>query len=78
MVDNGGSMEFPFEENIKNGIYERTFSQDVDNEELVYGENFFEQRGVIIASKNKIEHEKICLQLKEIIKENEIFSLNFS
>ena len=36
MVDNGGSMEFPFEENIKNGIYERTFSQDVDNEELVW------------------------------------------
>jgi len=36
VVDNGGNMEFPFEENIKNGIYERTFSQDVDNEELVW------------------------------------------
>ena len=51
---------------------------NLDNKELVYGENSFEQRGVIIASKNKIEHEKICLQLKEIITNNEIFSLNFS
>ena len=36
MGDNGGNMEFPFEENIKNGIYERTFYQDVDNDELVW------------------------------------------
>ena len=36
MVDNGGNMEFPFKENIKQGIFERTFSQDVDNDELVW------------------------------------------
>ena len=35
-VDNGGNMEFPFKENIKQGIFERTFSQDVDNDELVW------------------------------------------
>ena len=29
-------MEFPFKENIKQGIFERTFSQDVDNDELVW------------------------------------------
>ena len=33
VVDNGGNMEFPFKENIKEGIFERTFSQDVDNDE---------------------------------------------
>ena len=36
VVDNGGNMEFPFKENIKQGIFERTFSQDVDNDELVW------------------------------------------
>lgn len=36
VVDNGGNMEFPFKENIKEGIFERTFSQDVDNDELVW------------------------------------------
>ena len=36
VVDNGGNMEFPFKENIKQGIFERTFSQDVDKDELVW------------------------------------------
>ena len=35
-MDNGGNMEFPFKEKINNGVYERTFSQDVDNDELVW------------------------------------------
>jgi 3'(2'), 5'-bisphosphate nucleotidase len=51
---------------------------NLDNEELIYCQTSFEQRGVIIASNNRNEHKRICFQLKEIIKNNEIFNLDFS
>ena len=49
---------------------------NLDNQELIYSKNSFEQRGIIVASNNKNEHEKICLQLKEIIRNNKILPLN--
>ena len=51
---------------------------NLDNKELIYNKASFEQRGIIIASNKKNEHGKICLQLKEIIKNTEIFPLDFS
>ena len=48
---------------------------NIDNQELSYGKNNFEQGGIIIASSNKLIHERICLEIKEIIKENNIYPL---
>ena len=49
---------------------------NLDNEELAYGKFNFEQRGLIIASSNKQNHEKLCLQIKEIIKNDKLYPLN--
>ena len=48
---------------------------NLENEELIYSKNSFEQSGVIIASNNKKNHKKICLQVKEIIKKYNIIPL---
>ncbi len=49
----------------------------IDNESLIYGQTGFEQGGLIIASKNHKRHKEICLQIKEIIKKENYFSINF-
>ena len=41
---------------------------NLDNENLSYNQPGYEQNGIIIASKNKQNHEGICLKLREIIK----------
>ena len=46
---------------------------NLDNEELIYGNSNFRQEGVIIASNNKNSHKDICLQIKEIIKRNNLY-----
>ena len=46
---------------------------DLDNKELTYGGTSFEQGGIIIASSNRNTHQKICLEIKKIIKENAIY-----
>ena len=46
---------------------------NLDNEELNYNKPNFEQKGMIIASNNKQNHENICYQIKSILKENKIF-----
>ncbi len=48
---------------------------NIDNQEISYGKNNFEQGGIIIASSNKLIHERICLEIKEIIRENNIYPL---
>ena len=48
---------------------------NIENEELSYCQNNFEQRGIIIASSNKKTHREICLQIKEIIKKNDLYPL---
>ncbi len=49
---------------------------NLDNEDLTYNQKYFEQGGIIIASNNKQIHEKLCLQIKEIIKKHELYPLN--
>ena len=42
---------------------------NLENIKLTYNQPYFEQRGLIVASGNKNLHEKLCLQLKDIIEE---------
>ena len=49
---------------------------NINNEELIYGGANFEQRGIIVATSNKITHQRICLQIKQIIKEFDLFPLD--
>ncbi len=46
---------------------------DLDNKELSYGKVNFEQRGIIVASNDKQGHEKLCLEIKEIIKRYNLY-----
>ena len=48
---------------------------NLENEELIYGKNTFEHSGIIIASNDKQNHQSICLQIKEIIKNYDIYPL---
>ena len=48
---------------------------NIDNEELIYNQSNFEQRGIIIASNNKSEHKKLCLKIKNFIQKNKIYPL---
>ena len=50
---------------------------DLDNKDLSYNKNDFEQGGVIVATSNKMTHELKCNQIKEIIKKFNLFPLNF-
>lgn len=46
---------------------------NLDNKELSYGKSNFEQGGVILASNNINIHERICLEIKEIIEKEDIY-----
>ena len=48
----------------------------LDNQELLYGKSNFEQGGIIIASKYYSIHEKICFEIKEIIKKYNLYPIN--
>mgnify|MGYP001303265729 FL=1 len=48
---------------------------NLDNEELIYGKSNFEQGGIIIASNNINIHKMICLEIKEIIKKEDLYPL---
>ncbi len=48
---------------------------DIDNKELSYGKSNYEKGGIIIASNNKQNHERLCLQIKEVIKKYNIYPL---
>jgi len=48
----------------------------IDNEELSYNKSYFCQEGLIIATGNKLFHKSICSQIKEIIKELDLFKIN--
>ena len=48
---------------------------DIHNEELNYGKSNYEKGGIIIASNSKNNHERLCLQIKEVIKKNDIYPL---
>ena len=46
---------------------------DLNNEALSYGKSNFEHGGIIVASNNKNNHKKICLEIKEIIENYKIY-----
>ena len=46
---------------------------NIDNEELVYGSTDLKHSGIIIASNNKKNHKRICSEVREIIKEYNIY-----
>ncbi len=48
---------------------------NLDNEELTYGQNSFQQEGIIIATSNSNTHGSICLEIKQIIEDNGIYPL---
>jgi len=48
---------------------------DIDNKELTYGKFNFTQGGVIVATSNKKTHKKSCFEIKEIIKEHQLYPL---
>ena len=48
---------------------------NLDNENLSFNQRGFEQGGIIIASSNKNNHREVCLQVKEIIKQSNIYHL---
>ncbi len=48
---------------------------NLDNQELVYGKSNFVQGGIIVASNNIDRHWEICLEIKKIIENFEIYPL---
>ncbi len=46
---------------------------NIDNDDLVYGSANLQHPGIIIASNRKEYHKRICLELKEIVKQNAIY-----
>ena len=49
---------------------------NIDNQALIYGNFNFQQRGIIVASNNKLLHKDVCLEIKEIIKNYDLYPLN--
>ena len=47
----------------------------LDNKELSYGGANFEQRGIIVATNDSNLHEKICSEIKDIIKKYNLYPL---
>ena len=46
----------------------------LDNSELLYGKFNFEQRGIIVATNNLETHNKVCMSIRRVIEQYEIFS----
>jgi len=51
---------------------------NLNNGQLIYGNTNFEQGGIIIASNDYQNHEKICLQIKEVINKFDLYPFKFS
>ena len=45
----------------------------LNNNELIYGQDGYMQKGLIIASNDKENHETICLEIKDILKRNNFY-----
>ncbi len=48
----------------------------IDNQNLLYNGEKYEQRGIIIASNNKNKHGEICSEIKGIIKKYNLYPFN--
>jgi len=49
----------------------------LDNNELIYGKSNFVQGGIIIASNNKHNHKNLCIELKKVIKQFDLYPLDY-
>ena len=49
---------------------------DLNNNELTYGKSNFEQGGILVATNNKLTHQSICSEIKYIIRELDLFTLD--
>ena len=47
----------------------------INNEELIYNQKDFEQRGIIVATNNILTHGKVCVLLKNIIEKYDLYPL---
>ena len=50
---------------------------NLNNQELTYGNANYEQGGIIIASNNRNNHKKICLEINELIKKFNLYPFWF-
>ena len=48
---------------------------NLDNQELSYGKNNYDQNGIIVATNNRHKHGSICLEIKKIIEDNKIYPI---
>ena len=48
---------------------------NLDNRDLIYGNSSFEHGGIIVATNNAKMHEIICLEIKEIIKNFDLYPI---
>ena len=46
---------------------------NLDNEKLFYGKSNFQHGGIIIATNNSLTHQKVCSEIKELIKKNDLY-----
>ncbi len=47
----------------------------IDNKEISYNQENFEQPGIIVASNNKLNHGRICSEIIEIIRNNNLYPI---
>ena len=48
---------------------------NLDNQELIYNQPNFQHEGIIVASGRKENHEKVCLEIKNIIQKNKLYPI---
>ena len=46
---------------------------NLNNQELTYGQLNFEQKGIIVATNDRENHKEICLEIKDIIRKNQLY-----
>ena len=46
---------------------------NIENEEITYNQENFEQKGIIIASRNKETHQEVCIQIRELITKLDLY-----
>ena len=46
---------------------------NLNNEDLSYGKDNFDQGGIIVATNNTLMHKKICLEIKGIIRRHDLY-----
>ncbi len=51
---------------------------NLNNQQLTYQNTNFEQGGIIVATSNYVTHNKICLEIKEVIKKYDLYPLNIN